>query len=204
MVYQELVNESCGGPQHAVFSPRDQTQVHNFRKGVDRQNRLSHDAIFNTYHLCYQLKMKNRKGDPQYFISHLSIYPNVIVCTSAQPLMESLESLMRLSSSTVTLHYDSVFNMGDFYLSTLLFGHSVFKGQPVVPFAFLVDTRRFIDNHVKFMEAIRQSSPCLASKKMVIVTDREFDFSSIFSTISAHILLESLRKRSSFLPQTEG
>ena len=158
MVYQELVNESCGGPQHAVYSPRDQTQVRNFQKGVDRQNRLSHDAIFNTYHLCYQLKMKNRKGDPQDFISHLSIYPNVIVRMNAQPLMESLESLMRLSSTSVALHYDTVFNMGDFYLSTLLFRHSVFKGQPFVPFAFLVHTKRFIDDHIRFMEALQNSS----------------------------------------------
>ena len=125
--------------------------------------------------------MKNHKGDPQDFISHLSIYPNIIVRMSAQPLIESLESLMRLSSSSVTLHYDTVFNMGDFYLSTLiLFRNSVFKGQPVVPFAFLVHTRHFINDHVRFMEAIRQSFPCLASKKMVIVTDREFDFSSVF------------------------
>ena len=180
VIYQELVNESCGGPQHAVFSPRDQTQVHNFRIEVDRQNRLSHDALFNTYHLCYQLKMKNRKGDPQDFITRLSVYPNVIVRMSAQPLMDSLESLMRLSSESVTLHYDTVFNMGDFYLSTLLFRHSVFKSCPVVPVAFLVHTRRFIDDHTRFMEAIRQSSPFLASKKIIIVTDREFDFSSVF------------------------
>ena len=127
--------------------------------------------------------MKNRKGEPQDFISGLCIYPNVIMQMSAQPLMESLESLMR---RTVTLHYDTVFNMGDFYLSTLLFRHSVFKGQPVVPFAFLVHTRRFIDDHVRFMETICQSSPCLTSKKMVIVTDREFDFSSVFP-LSQHV-----------------
>ena len=136
--------------------------------------------LIHSYHLCYQLRMKNRKGEPQDFISHLSIYPNVIVRMSAQPLMESLESLMRLSSSSITLHYDTVFNMGDFYLSTLLFRHSVFKGQPVVPFAFLVHTRRFIDDHVRFMEALSQSFPCLASKKFIIVTNREFDFSSVF------------------------
>jgi len=93
VVYQELVNESYGGPQHVVYSPRDQTQVRNFQKGVDRQNHLSHDAIFNMYHLCYQLKMKNRKGDPQDFISHLSIYPNVIVHMNAQPLWRAWNHL---------------------------------------------------------------------------------------------------------------
>ena len=137
----------------------------------------------SSIHTIFQLKMKNRKGEPQDFISGLSIYPNVIVQMSAQPLMESLELLMRLSSGTVTLHYDTVFNMGDFYLS---FRHSVFKGQPVVPFAFLVHTRHFIDDHVRFMEIICRSSPCLTSKKMVIVTDREFDFSSFFP-LSQHV-----------------
>ena len=113
VVYQELVNESHGGPQHAVLTPRDQIQVRNFRREIDRKSRLSHDAMFNTYHLCHQLKIKNRKGDPQDFISHFSVYPNVIVHMSAQPLMDSLETLMRLSSEPVMLHYDTVFNMGD-------------------------------------------------------------------------------------------
>jgi len=31
-VYQELVNESNGGPHHVIFTPRDQDQVRNFRK----------------------------------------------------------------------------------------------------------------------------------------------------------------------------
>ena len=44
-VYQELVNESSGGPLHAVLTPRDQNQV---RKELDRPNRLSYDAMFNT------------------------------------------------------------------------------------------------------------------------------------------------------------
>ena len=79
VVYQELVNESHGGPQHAVLTPRDQIQVRNFRRETDRKSRLSHDVMFNTYHLCHQLKIKNRKGDPQDFISHFPVYPNVIV-----------------------------------------------------------------------------------------------------------------------------
>lgn len=48
MVNQELVHESCEGPQHTTFAPRVQTQVCNCQKGVDRQNYLSHDAIFNS------------------------------------------------------------------------------------------------------------------------------------------------------------
>ena len=84
------------------------------------------------------------------------------------------------------LHYDTVFNMGDFYLSTLLFKHSFFKGLPVVPSAYFVHTRRFSGDHTRFMEAICLSYPFLASKKIVFVSDREFDFSSIFP-LSQHV-----------------
>ena len=179
-VYQELVNQDNGGPRHVIFAPRDKNQVRNFRKEVERQNRLSHDAMFNTYHLCYQLKMNNRKAEPQDFIRSLSVYPNVIVHMIAQPLIEGLEIVLKMSTEPIMLHYDTVFNMGDFYLSTLLFKHSMFKSHPVVPFGFLVHTRRFLKDHVRFMEVIRQSSPFLTSKKIIIVTDREFNFSSLF------------------------
>ena len=129
------------------------------------------DAMFNAYHLCYQLKMNNRKAEPQYFIRNLSVYPNVIVHMIAQPLIEGLEIVLKMSTKPIMLHYDTVFNMGDFYLSTLLFKHSMFKSYPVILFGFLIHTRRFLEDHLRFMEVIRQSSPFLTSKKIVIVSD---------------------------------
>jgi len=179
-VYQELVNESSGGPHHAILTPRDQNQIRNFRKEVDRSNRLSHDAMFNTYHLSHQLKFNNRKGDPHEFIRKISVHPNVIVQMVGQPLIDELETVLKLSTEPVMIHYDTVFNMGDFYLSTLIFKHSMFKNCPVLPFGFLVHNRRYQEDHMQFMEVIRSSSSCLASKKVIIVTDREFDFSSVF------------------------
>ena len=119
-VYQELVNQDNGGPRHVIFAPRDKNQVRNFRKEVERQNRLSHNAMFNVYHLCYQLKMNNCKAEPQDFIKNLSVYPNVIVHMIAQTLIEGLEIVLKMSTEPIMLHYDTVFNMGDFYLSTLL------------------------------------------------------------------------------------
>ena len=47
-----------------------------------------------------------------------------------QPLLENLEVLLKVSSDPVTLHYDTVFNIGDFYLSTLVFRNSMFKKIP--------------------------------------------------------------------------
>ena len=97
-----------------------------------------------------------------------------------QPLLESLEMLLKVSPDPVTLHYDTVFNVGDFYLSTLVFRHSMFKKDPITPVAFFIHSRRYQEDHIRFMITIRQSLPLLAAKRFLIVTDREFDFSEIF------------------------
>ena len=179
-VYQELVNESSGGPRHAVLTPRDQNQVRNFQKEVDRLTRLSHDAMCNTYHLCHQLKFNNRKNESIDFIRKFSDHPNVAVQMIGQPIIEELETALKLATEPVMLDYDTVFNMGDFYLSTLIFKHTMFKNCPVLPFGFLVHTRCYQEDHMQFMAAIRVSSLFLASKRVIIVTDKEFNFSSIF------------------------
>ena len=45
---------------------------------------------------------------------------------------------------------------------------------------FFIHSRRFQEDHMLFMESLRQSLPLLAAKKILIVTDREFDFSDVF------------------------
>ena len=122
-VYQQLVNESDGGPRHIVCTPRDPSQVKNFRKELNRQIRISHDAMFNTYQLCFQLQFNDRRGVPQDFTRQFQVFPTVIVRTSnpSTTSIESLETLLKVSIGPVILHYDTVFNMGDFYLSTLVF-----------------------------------------------------------------------------------
>ena len=70
--------------------------------------------------------------------------------------------------------------MGDYYLSTLIFRHAMFKKNPIVPIGFLIHSRRFREDHLNFLKAIRQSISLLASRRIVIVTDREFNFSEIF------------------------
>ena len=51
-----------------------------------------------------------------------------------QPLLDVMEKVLRLSHDTVCLHYDTVFNIGDFYFT---FRYMLFKKNTVMPFAFL-------------------------------------------------------------------
>ena len=78
-IYRQLLNESTGGPHHPVNTPRDLTQVRNFRKEITKEFRISHDAFFNTYQLCFQLFMNNHKGKKQEFIRNLSVHPSILV-----------------------------------------------------------------------------------------------------------------------------
>ena len=179
-VYQQLVNEDEGGPRHVINTPRDQNQIKNFQKDENRQFRISHNGIYNTYQLCFQLQLKDRKGEPQNFLRNFQVYPTVCVHMVPHPLLENLEMLLKVSTTPVTLHYDTVFNMGDFYLSTLVFRNAIFKKDPITPVAFFIHSRRFQEDHMLFMKTIRKSLPLLASKKILMVTDREFDFSDVF------------------------
>ena len=75
-VYQQLVNEDEGGPRHVINTPRDQNQIKSFQKDENRQFRISHDGIYNTYQLCFQLQLKDRKGKAPKFSSKFSSVPN--------------------------------------------------------------------------------------------------------------------------------
>ena len=97
-----------------ICTPRDPSQVKNFRKELNRQIRISHDAMFNTYQLCFQLQFNDRRGVPQDFTRQFQVFPTVIVHLIPQPLLESLETLLKVSIGPVILHYDTVFNMGGF------------------------------------------------------------------------------------------
>lgn len=99
-----------------------------------------------------------------------------------QPLLENLEMLLKVSTTPITLHYDTVFNMGDFYLSTLVFRHSLFEKDPITPVAYFIHSRRYHDtrSHEIYADSEAVITSILAAKRILMVTDREFDFSEIF------------------------
>lgn len=65
-------------------------------------------------------------------------------------------------------------------MSTLTFRQALFVGNPVIPCAFLIHSRRYHSDHKLFLDAVTQLVPSLLSKRVVLVTDREFKFSDMF------------------------
>ena len=147
---------------------------------MNRDQRLSHDALYNIYELAFQLKFTNHKGDIKEFITHITLHPRIIVHLMASPLLDSLQYLLNINSLPVTLHYDTVFNMGDYYMSTLTYRHYLFNGNPIIPCAFMIHSRRFHDDHKIFLQSITEAVASLVTKKVNIITDQEFKFSDLF------------------------
>lgn len=130
--------------------------------------------------MCFQLKFKGRKGGDENFITLLSIHPRILLHLFATPLLHSLDMLLKVSTAPPTLHYDTLFNVGDYYLSMLCFRHGLFMGNPIVPVAFFVHSRRYHCDHIDFLSSITDTVSSLLVKQVNIVTDREFQFNSVF------------------------
>ncbi len=79
------------------------------------------------------------------------------------------------SSLPQLLSYDTTFQLGDFYVSPLLFRYVAFTKSPVVPALFLIHERKFQDVHEYFMRHVAKLIPSLVTgKKMIpLVTDEE-------------------------------
>lgn len=92
---------------------------------------MSHDALYNMHELHSQLVEVDRNGATKSFIMHLMSIPRIVVHLLPHTLLQSLETLLKVESLPVTLHYDTVFNVGDFYLSTLTYGIVFLKASPL-------------------------------------------------------------------------
>jgi hypothetical protein len=156
----------------AVLQPSSTRQVTN-HKSIERQRfRLSHDGLYNLHEISYDLCG---------FVSKIITYPDLIVVCGLPSILNELKYLlsMPLSSSSSMyqlLSYDTTFQLGDFYVSALLFRHSLFVAAPVIPACFLIHERKLQAAHDEMMKFISLQIPRLCncgSNSIPIVTDEE-------------------------------
>ena len=77
------------------------------------------------------------------------------------------------SEFQLILAYDTTFQLGDFYVSPLLFRHIYFKGSPIIPLAFLIHDRKFQISHEKLFSKFQEKIPNLRKNKVPLITDHE-------------------------------
>lgn len=80
------------------------------------------------------------------------------------------------------LFYDTIFNLGDFYVSTLAMQHPLFRETPVIPIPFMLHERKFQSCHEKFINEIINEVPKIREMNICVITDREKGIRNAFQT----------------------
>ena len=167
-VYQrEVANTDSPCSSQAVLKPRNIKQVQNVHYKAKQKMRLSHDALYNLHELAYDLDG---------FVAKVVTFPNLLVICGSKNITIEMEKVLSLTSPLPQLLcYDTTFQLGDFYLSPILFRHTLFKQAPIIPALFLIHERKFSAMHMELLNHLRDIVPALKkqSNQIPFVTDDE-------------------------------
>ena len=101
--------------------PRNLKQVQNSRYNALHETRLSHDALFNIHDIAY---------DTQSYIHRITTYPDLEVMFGLRDILDHMDCIIGHDNSGQLLSYDTTFQLGDFYISTLVFRDTAFVERP--------------------------------------------------------------------------
>ena len=128
---------------------------------MNEQRRISQDALYNLHEIAYDL--------PE-FVWVIQTYPDLICVCGMKEVFDQLDRLLLINSPlTQLLSYDTTFQLGDFYVSPLLFRHTLFKESPVVPALFLIHERKFQTAHEQLFEIAASKVSALTRKSFPVV-----------------------------------
>ena len=175
-VYKKMVCNKTPGEYQGILNPRNIKQVQNAKAKVDSERRLSNDDVYNLLELAYHLPETVWKID---------LYPDLACVVGIEDLLQELNNALASKNQTV-LQYDTTFNLGDYYVSPLIFRHNIYDQNPSIPVAFLIHDRKYQDVHEMFFRTLKDKIPNLKRKDFVAVVDREIGISRAFQNIFPH------------------
>ena len=162
---------------HPICFPRNKKQVANMQSIHRQKIRISHDALYNLHELSY---------DIQNFVHKIVTFPNIVVVCGLKHILKEANQLFQIHDDTVNqmLSYDTTFQLGDFYVSCLLFKNVLFEKTPTMPLLFMFHEKKLKDNHDELMKVAAIEIPYLAKGKRAVplVTDDEKGFTKAIET----------------------
>ena len=139
VVYRNHITNNPSSAHLAILQPQDTRQLKNINSKQQRMQRLSHDSLYNLHEIAI---------DMPDFVHSIHTHPNLVCVCGSKQLLDEFDCVLLLQSPvSQLLSYDTTFQLGDFYLSTLTFRHTLFEKGPVVPVAFLLHERKLISCH---------------------------------------------------------
>nr|XP_034316005.1 uncharacterized protein LOC117685662 [Crassostrea gigas] len=165
-VYRNLSSKpNIEGDHHGILNPRNLRQVINHQALSREKGKLSKDDIYNLIQLAHHLDG---------FVAEITVYPDLLTIFALPEIMDTfIELLQSNADSPICLVYDTTFNLGDFYVSPLVFRHVLFENTPWIPLAFLIHDRKLQKCHNRLFEFLAERVPILKTKKIPFITDRE-------------------------------
>lgn len=128
----DLCAEMCKEP--VQFQPRNSEQKAYFE--MQAKSTVPKDSFCNLHELTYAF--------PD-FLWSITTHPNLSITFGLPDLVH----LVRLCNPAF-LTYDTTFNLGDFYVTTIVLQLSVFNEKPIIPVAFMLHERKFQRLHEEF------------------------------------------------------
>ena len=156
VVYKKKIGRSeCPHEYQSVLLPRNQKQISNVQAHYRQRVRISHDALYNLHELSY---------DIDHFIHKIVTFPDLLVVCGLKHMLKEVNRLLQVQSFSQLLSYDTMFQLGDFYVSTLLFRNVLFDKSPVMPAMFVLHERKLKTTHDEFMRAVAVKISCLVEE----------------------------------------
>ena len=159
-----------------VTTPRNMKQLRNLRHKQLQQSRICHDDIYN---LAYDI--------PGY-VKKIMTFPDLVCICGVQEVLEEMDRVLLLGSNEQLLSYDTMFQLGDFYVSPLLFWHTLFKENPCIPAMFLLHECKFTDMHKKLKQCVK-NIPAFNKANYPLVTDRKQAITNAIKTEAPNLTL---------------
>ena len=112
------------------LSTRDSRQLINVQQKQRPKFRLTYDAIYNLHEIAYDM------GD---FVKVIKTFPDLTIVCGLKEIIREFASIIQVKyQAPQLLSYDTTFQLGDFYLSPLLFRYTKFASSPTIPCLFLI------------------------------------------------------------------
>lgn len=148
-----------------VANPRNSKQVKNALQKRRGDQLLSRDDLYNFFQLSSHLDG---------FVKQLTLYPDLVAVVSLPEIITQFNQLLDVKSDEqLYLSYDTTFNLGDCYVSAIVFKHILFKETPLIPLAFVIHDRKFGSVHETLFNFLKFAVPKISKKRIPIVVDRE-------------------------------
>ena len=103
---------NCEPSAVPVYTPRNIQQLQNLRFKHLNQTRISQDALYNLHEIAYDIPG---------FIWKINTFPDLVCVCGLQEIVNELDRVLVLDTSSQLLSYDTTFKLGDFYVSPLIF-----------------------------------------------------------------------------------